>query len=83
MQANSITEVTRFMTNLAGDAAMRQRFAALEDNGAVLSMARSMGFEFSEAEYETYLDSVLVGLDDAPGTARMSGPSQCPSKWPT
>ncbi len=75
--------VDAFFSRVETDAVLRSQLASAETNEQVVSLATSMGYEFSVADYEAKLDDAL-GIDDlGDGGPVMSGISNCPTHWPT
>lgn len=73
-----------FMQRVTEDSEVRAKFSTLVTSQEISDFARTLGLDFTAEEYEASLDAMLeTAYDGVPGAARMSGVSQCPTRWPT
>lgn len=80
---NHTSAVAEFLDHVETDAESRVRLAAAADSAAVTALAAELGYHFAAEEYDAHLDRMLDDFAQVPGSISMSGPAQCPSRWPT
>ncbi len=78
-----MSQVISFWQKIDSDPALGQKFTSLETNPDIVAFANQLGFSFSLADYEKELEASLNLDKISGGVASDSGPSSCPSSWPT
>ena len=72
-----------FISTVNSDNELKMELAKLERNEDIANFAAKMDFQFSGKDYEEYLKHLIGSFEEETSSAAMSGPVQCPSRWPT